>query len=500
MRQTKKDSKKKKQIAKTFLELKRKKGAEILKRLQSQASELAKREELKELQEKKQKLEAKAIRQTKATRQKEELVIQNFRKENPNISLAEFSKLVKKEYDIDIGQTEPLSKVELADAKRKLVMQQELKAQATPRRDPAAIEEEQRRRQEQELAKILETSRISLEQGQQAAERETAQKLAKFKIARTESKRKAKEAEAKVQAEKEFVKRKLPLTEQEKTSAKQEERRRSQLYKEFTAELARYEKEQSKFQTKFDNARRKYDKSLTSFQKRVRDKPEADYTESERAEANKLTKRVQDLEQLNDKVERLKRVFEVLNFNTQVTAGARSLDQLKKIEEEDAQMEGLSQIGEREVGIREVAARARRGQQQEEEIMPELVPPPIDPFAAAAPEDAALAQALVQPPANVVELQPDENIGNANALADMNPEEVAALDEEPAGQGLMRHFAIHPSHIKEVSGSYKLTGKGLKHAKMLVKYLPNRSKEIIAFSMLNAARNKLQKLDKKRRA
>ena len=62
----------------------------------------------------------------------------------------------------------------------------------------------------------------------------------------------------------------------------------------------------------------------------------------------------------------------------------------------------------------------------------------------------------------------------------------------------MRHLSIHPSHITETAKSYKLTGKGLKHAQMLMKYLPNHAKKIIAFSILNKARNKIHKLDKKR--
>jgi hypothetical protein len=62
----------------------------------------------------------------------------------------------------------------------------------------------------------------------------------------------------------------------------------------------------------------------------------------------------------------------------------------------------------------------------------------------------------------------------------------------------MRHLSIHPSHITETADSYKLTKKGLKHGRMLMKYLPNHAKKIIAFSILNKARNKIHNLDTKK--
>jgi hypothetical protein len=117
----------------------------------------------------------------------------------------------------------------------------------------------------------------------------------------------------------------------------------------------------------------------------------------------------------------------------------------------------------------------------------------------AAAEEANLVADMAQPPENVIQLQPDENANNADALANVPEPALAAVNEGELGQGLIRHFAIHPSHIKETKNSYTLTGKGMKHAKMLYKYLPNHASKLVAFSLLNKARNKLHKLDKKAR-
>lgn len=504
-KQSKKDAKK----AKTFLELKKKKGSEILKRLQSRDIEAMRREELKKMQEKKTEQEAKAIRTADIIKEREAKIIEDFRKENPNISQSDFSKLVKREYGIDIGQAEPLARVELADAKRKLIEREKLRAQAQPRRDDVAIAKAARLKQERELAKILEANRAALEQGARAAESERARTETKRRLATAESERKAEAARQKLAAEEEFVKRKVaeqaPVvaatqrTQMEKQVKEQDLKKRGKLLKEFSKELTYYEDKLSKSEENLKDLRRKYDKAFRGFEKRVVGKQEKDYTQAEQDAADKLKKKEEEIAELNDNVETLNRALQVLAFNKRLTEGINPLEQLKEMEDYDAQTLGLSKIGQRVAGVRAAAAAA---------AMPALAPPPAAGNAAAAAAapaaaapaaaNAALVAAIAQPPANIVAVAPNANAANANALANIPPANVAAVNAQPVAAGLMRHLSIHPSHITETADSYKLTKKGLKHGRMLMKYLPNHAKKIIAFSILNKARNKIHNLDTKK--
>lgn len=490
-KQSKKDAKK----AKTFLELKQKKGSEILKRLQSRDIEAMRREELKKMQEKKTELEARAIRTAEITKEREAKIIQDFRKENPNISQSEFAKLVKREYGIDIGQQEPLARVELTDARRRLAAQEELRQRAQPRRDDAAIAEAQRLARERELAMILEANRAALERGARAAESERVRTETQRRLATAEAERRAEAARQKLAAEEALVRRKVaeqaPLVEatrraqMEKQAKEQDQKQRLKLFKEFSKELKRYEDKQQKLEETLTDTRRKYDKARRGFEKRVGGRRAEDYTAAEQEAADKLLKREEELVELTNRNEALNRVLPVLTFNTQLTSGiTRPLDQLQQLEAADARLLGLSPIGQRVVGVRAAGE-------------PE---PAAGAAAAAEPEEAAagLVQAIAQPPANIVVVPADANANNANALANIPPANVAAVNAQPAGTGLMRHLSIHPSHITETADSYKLTKKGLKHGRMLMKYLPNHAKKIIAFSILNKARNKIHKLDKKK--
>jgi hypothetical protein len=503
-KQSKKDAKK----AKTFLELKQKKGSEILKRLQSRDIEAMRREELKKMQEKKTELEARAIRTAEITKEREAKIIQDFRKENPNISQSEFAKLVKREYGIDIGQQEPLARVELTDARRRLAAQEELRQRAQPRRDDAAIAEAQRLARERELAMILEANRAALERGARAAESERVRTETQRRLATAEAERRAEAARQKLAAEEALVRRKVaeqaPLVEatrraqMEKQAKEQDQKQRLKLFKEFSKELKRYEDKQQKLEETLTDTRRKYDKARRGFEKRVGGRRAEDYTAAEQEAADKLLKREEELVELTNRNEALNRVLPVLTFNTQLTSGiTRPLDQLQQLEAADARLLGLSPIGQRVVGVRaagepEPAAGAAAAAAEPE--------PAAGAAAAAEPEEAAagLVQAIAQPPANIVVVPADANANNANALANIPPANVAAVNAQPAGTGLMRHLSIHPSHITETADSYKLTKKGLKHGRMLMKYLPNHAKKIIAFSILNKARNKIHKLDKKK--
>lgn len=497
-KQSKKDAKK----AKTFLELKKKKGSEILKRLQSRDIEAMRREDIKKMQEKKTEQEARAIRTADIIKEREAKIIEDFRRENPNISQSDFSKLVKREYGIDIGQAEPLARVELADAKRKLIEREKLRAQAQPRRDDVAIAEEARIKRERELEKILEANRAALERGQKAAESERTRIEVKRRLATEESERKAEAARQKLAAEEELVRRKVaeqaPVvaatqrTQMEKQVKEQDLKKRGKLLKEFSKELTYYEDKLSKSEENLKDLRRKYDKAFRGFEKRVAGKQEKDYTQAEQDAADILKTKEEAIAEVNDKVETLNRALQVLAFNKRLTEGIKPLEQLKEMEDYDAQTLGLSKTGQRVVGVRAAAAAA----------MPALAPPPAA-AAAAAPAaanaaDAALVAAIAQPPANIVAVAPDANAANANALANIPPANVAAVNAQPAGTGLMRHLSIHPSHITETADSYKLTKKGLKHGRMLMKYLPNHAKKIIAFSILNKARNKIHNLDTKK--
>ena len=504
-KQSKKDAKK----AKTFLELKKKKGSEILKRLQSRDIEAMRREDIKKMQEKKTEQEAQAIRAAKTTREKEVKIIQDFRKENPNISQSDFSNLVKREYGIDIGQMEPLSKVELADAKRKLIELEKLREQAKPRRDDVAIAAAAKLKQERELEKILEANRAALERGARAAESEKTRIETKRRLATAEAERKAEAARQKLAAEEKLVRRKVaeqaPVaaatqrTQMEKQVKEQDLKKRGKLLKEFSKELTYYEDKLLKSEGNLKDLRRKYDKAFRGFEKRVAGKQEKDYTQAEQDAVDKLKKKEEAIAELNDTVETLNRALPVLAFNKRLTEGIKPLEQLKEMEDYDAQTLGLSKTGQRVVGVRAAAAAA---------AMPALAPPPAagdaadaaDAAAAAAnAADAALVAAIAQPPANIVAVAPNANAANANALANIPPANVAAVNAQPAGTGLMRHLSIHPSHITETADSYKLTKKGLKHGQMLMKYLPNHAKKIIAFSILNKARNKIHNLDTKTR-
>jgi len=503
-KQQKKDTKKK---AKTFQELKALKSKQILKRIQKRDIEAIQREELKKLKEKKAEEEAKAILLAKSLKEKEQEAIKNFRKEIPFLSQADFAKEVKKEYGIDIGLEEPLSKIELKDAQRALSKQKRFR-RIISRKTEEELQQQERekaRKEEEEKQKTL----LGLRRAEEESKKQKEAEQLRLSVLRAEKERELatrRERLAKQQQEEEsrIMKRIREEAPQQREIQKRrevemmqqrEQKQRGKLIKEINKELDRYAKEQSKLQANLEVESKRYEKANRSFEKRIGKKPEEEWSLQDQNEAEKLSNRAMELGALRGKNERLMRVLDVLKQNKRVVEGNTPLDKLQQLEEDDAKKLGLSRIGERVVAVRE----AKKREQEEEEEMPELIP--AQEALAQEPEEEQvnlLANAIAQPPAEAIVLPADANANNANELENAPPEVVADINAERAS-GLVRNYAIHPSHIKETKNSYKLTGKGMKHAKMLFKHLPNHAEKLLAFSLLNKARNKLHKLDKKKK-
>jgi hypothetical protein len=511
MKKQKKDDKKKK--AKTFLELKKSRGKEKLQRLRARDVEAQQREELKQLKEKKLEDETKALLQTQTAKEKESEIIKNFRKELPNLSLDEFAKQVKKEYNIDIGKKELLTNAELADARRKLIASEAIKKRARPRRTREEIQAEMEAKQAQEQEKIARAL------AQAAAENERQQRARRI-TAKAEREKFISGLSSKIQSsikkqaeEKQQLQRQIQAVEPQsratqnvvaaKRMQEQEIKRRGKLIEELGKELDRYTKTQEKLDASIKTTSNRLRRLGRDFTKKFKDQDPAELPARELEDYRKsradIEKNDADLRILEDKKERLARVLDVLKANKRVVNSSAPLDRLEQLEEEDAQLLGLSRVGEREVGIQEANRRERAKYEMPAGAAAAAAAAAPEGEAAAAAEEANLVADMAQPPENVIQLQPDENANNADALANVPEPALAAVNEGELGQGLIRHFAIHPSHIKETKNSYTLTGKGMKHAKMLYKYLPNHASKLVAFSLLNKARNKLHKLDKKAR-
>jgi hypothetical protein len=504
MKKQMKDDKKKK--AKTFLELKKSRGKKILQRIKARDVEAQQREELKQLKEKKLEDETKALLQAQTAKEKESEIIKNFRKELPNLSVDEFAKQVKKEYNIDIGKTEPLLAAELADARRKFNAMEEIKQRTTPRR---TREVKQAEREAKEAKEAQEQEKIARALAQAAAETER-QRRARIIAVKTARKQKMADLMSKIQSsgkkaeeEKQQLQRQIQEAEPQsratqnvvaaKRMQEQAFKRRGKLIVELGKEVDRYENTQAKLKASMKTTANRLRRLNRDFKQNFEGKDPEQLSAEEQQQFTELRADIQkndeEVRKLSDKDIRLKRVLEVLKENKRIVNSSESLDRLEQLEERDARLLGLTRVGEREVGIQE--ANRREKMEYERAVAPE--------GAAAAAEEANIIDDMAQPPENIVQLQPDENVNNANALANVPEPELAAVNEGELGKGLIRRFAIHPSHIKETKNSYSLTGKGIKHAKMLYKYLPNHAARLVAFSLLNKARNKLHKLDKKAR-
>ena len=110
-------------------------------------------------------------------------------------------------------------------------------------------------------------------------------------------------------------------------------------------------------------------------------------------------------------------------------------------------------------------------------------------------EEEALRKKIEEgfkPPKEVVVQNPNQAI--AQAQEDEGQDLLLPIE----GQGLIKRYALHPSHIKESKSKYNISKAGQKHIKLLKKMLkPEDVEHILNFSLLNKARNDKMGLSKK---
>lgn len=472
-KQVKKQQKPAKKLASTFAELRKAKQKELFARIKLRDLQAKEKTTLEDLLKKRAEEEERG--KAKATKEQEAQIvaIKNLRKSQPFTPFQDFRRLIQNQYKLDIGQNEILTQPELDEARQEAQRQTERQTALTTAQQRAMVQDLARVAEEQQ--RKLQEARV-ISQAQQAEARRRQERPAAVAVQQLEPTETQKRTEALG-----------AFTRQQE--AKQEAKRRSKLIGEI-----------GKTMQYLNSIGQKSEEELNSFLEKY------DKIEKANPKSPKLKNLSVKIRQLEAEKARLDAVLvpalRLLEDNKTIVDGARPLADLQQIPQELRDILGLDNVGTIVKGKREIARNI-------DDIIKGVAPAgaAAAPAAAAAAAPAAAAAApagappaaIAAPPANVVAVNPAANANNANALANAAPAVVANINAQPAGQGLMRHFAIHPSHITETKDSYKLSGKGLKHAKMLFKYLPNHAPAIVAFSMLNKARNKLHKLDKKKK-
>jgi len=482
-KQVKKQQKPAKKLASTFAELRKAKQKELFARIKLRDLQAKEKTTLEYLLKKRAEEEERG--KARATKEQEAQIvaIKNLRKSQPFTPFQDFRRLIQNQYKLDIGQNEILTQPELDAARQEAQRQTERQTALTTAQQRAMVQDLARVAEEQQR-KLQEARVISQAQQAEARRRQQRPEAIVQQLEPTETQKRTEALGA--------------FTRQQE--AKQEAKRRRKLIGEI-----------GKTMEYLNDIGQKSEEELNSFLEKY------DQIEKAKPKSTKLKKLLVKIRQLEEEKARLDAVLVpalgLLDRNKIIADGARPLADLQQIPQELRDILGLDNVGAIVKGKREIARNI-------DDIVKGVVPagappagaagappagaagaPPAGAPAGAPPAGAPPAGAppAGAPPANVVAVNPAANANNANALANAAPAVVANINAQPAGQGLMRHFAIHPSHITETKDSYKLSGKGLKHAKMLFKYLPNHAPAIVAFSMLNKARNKLHKLDKKKK-